>query len=453
MAEQDRTDYESLKPTTPETRFFEPWSYCFMWISSVVIIAWWLMGVNAVPPVGPLNWQQAVVAAIVAHVIMALGVSLMGHAGVVHGIPYPIQSRTAFGYIGAKIPNIIRATPAICWFGIESWLGAMAFHGGIKIVTGIDFGFSGTLVIFLIFQAVQTVLTMRGIKLLKTVVSYIAVYLLPMWIIIAYRIYREVGFGAAEVWAFPGTWGLPFWFIVTAFMGILTTGMLNASDYCRYYPERQVKSNYLMTFLGIVPTGVALVVIGLLAGAGTGMYDPVEVMIQKFPEMGWLIPLLIFVAFAQWGTNISLNIVPPANVIMEMTDKIGWKGAVIITGVLGTLTFPWWLMSAQIFMWYMVVYSAFLGPIYGIMICDYYVIWKKRPHIDKLYDLEHPDIKYDNGWNWAGIIALLIGSASSFIVPGISWFIGAPVGALAYYILVKTWYQKRHPNIGEIEAA
>lgn len=406
------------------------------------------------PPAGPLNWVQAIVAAVIAHIIMAVGVTLMGHAGVMHGIPYPIQSRSAFGFIGAKIPNVIRALPAICWFGIESWLGALAFKGGIKVVTGTDLGFTGTLIIFLVFQVVQVYLTMRGIKLLKTVVSYIALYLLPMWIIIAIAIYAKVGWGMSETWKFEGTWGLPFWFIVTAFLGILTTGMLNASDYSRYYPKGKVASSFWMTFLGIVPTGVLLVVVGLIAGGGTGIYDPIEVMIQWTPSVWLLIPLLAFIALAQWGTNISLNIVPPANVIMEASNgKIGWKLAVIITGILGTLTFPWWLMSAGVFMWFMVIYSAFLGPIYGIMIVDYYIIWKRRPNIANLYKIGNPDITYDGGWNWAGIIAMVIGAlAANFIERQISWFIGAPVAGLVYWILVKAWYEKRHPNIGRLEA-
>jgi len=447
MSVNSNIDY--LKPTSTEERFFGFTTYAFMWVSSVVIIAWWLMGENAVPPAGPLNWVQAITAAVVAHLIMAIGVSINGRAGLIQGIPFVIQSRGCFGIYGAKIPNIIRALPAICWFGIESWLGTLAFVGGIKVATGAKIGFGGTFIVFLIFQAVQVILTMKGIKVLKTVVSYMALYLIPAWAYIGYSIYKEVGFGAASHIDTPGSWGLPFWFIVTAFLGILTTGILNASDYSRYYLG-DPKSNFYSTLLGIAPMGVVLVVIGLVAGAGTGIYDPVEIMIQQTPNLWLLVPLLIFIALAQWGTNISLNIVPPANVIMEMFDGINWKWAVVITGILGTLTFPWWLMSAGVFMWFMVVYSAFLGPIFGIMVVDYYVIWKQKPNIENLYKDKHPDNYFDNGWNIAGIIALIVGSASSFIVKEISWFVGMPVGGIVYYILVKTWYQKKHPNIGKI---
>lgn len=448
------SNIEYLRPVKEEGRFFGFGSYLFMWVSSVVIIAWWLMGENAVPPAGPLNWIQAIVAAFVAHFIMVLGVAINGRAGLVHGIPYVVHSRSSFGFYGAKIPNIIRALPAICWFGIESWLGTVAFVGGLRVLTGIHFGFFGTFIVFLIFQAVQTMLTMKGIEVLKTVVSYIALYLIPIWAYIGYSIYKNVGFGAASHIDVAGSWGLPFWFVVTAFLGILTTGMLNASDYNRYYKGgvKSIKENFFATLFGILPMGVLLVVIGIVAGAGTGIYDPIEIMIQQTPNSIILILLLFFIALAQWGTNISLNIVPPANAIMEMFPGISWKSAVIITGILGTLTFPWWLVSAGIFMWFMVVYSAFLGPIFGIMVVDYYIIWKQKPNIDNLYKPKHPDNYFDNGWNWAGIIALIIGSIASFIVPEISWFVGAPVGAVAYYILVKTWYQKKHPNIGKIES-
>jgi len=445
----DNSNSQYLRPTTTDQRFFGFGNYALMWVSSVVIIAWWLMGENAVPPAGPLNWYQAIVAAVVAHIVMALGVFVNGKAGLIQGIPFVIQSRSSFGIYGAKIPNLFRAVPALCWFGIESWLGTLAFVGGIRVVTGTEIGFGGTFIIFLVFQAIQIVLTMKGIEVLKTVVSYIALYLIPVWVYIGYTIYKNVGFGAATHIDNPGSWGLPFWFIVTAFLGILTTGMLNASDYSRYYLGDS-KSNFYSTLLGIAPMGIILVVIGMVAGAGTGIYDPVEIMIQQTPNIWVLIPLLIFIALAQWGTNISLNIVAPANVIMEMFEGISWKWAVVITGILGTLTFPWWLMSAGIFMKFMVFYSAFLGPIFGILVVDYYFIWKQKPNIENLYKDKDPDNYFDNGWNIAGIIALIVGSASSFIVSEISWFVGMPVGGIVYYILVKTWYQKKHPNIGKI---
>lgn len=448
----EKSNIEYMRPVEESGRFFGFWSYFFMWVSSVVIIAWWLMGENAVPPAGPLNWIQAIVAAFVSHIVMALGVWINGRAGLVHGIPYVIQSRSSFGIYGAKIPNFVRAIPAICWFSIESWLGALAFAGGLRILFGMSASFVNTFIVFLIFQAVQTILTLKGIEVLKSVVSYIAIYLIPIWLYIGYNIYKTVGFGAASHIEHTGSWGLPFWFIVTAFLGILTTAMLNASDYNRFY-HGGIKSsteNFFSTLLGIVPMGVMLVVLGIVAGAGTGIYDPVEIMILHTPNKVVLILLLLFIALAQWGTNISLNIIPPATAFMELFGGMSWKNAVILTGILGTLTFPWWLMSAGIFMWFMVVYSAFLGPLFGIMVVDYYFIWKQKPNIKNLYNPKHPDIYYDNGWNLAGIIALIIGSIGSFIVKEISWFIGAPIGGIAYYILVKTWYQRIHSNIGII---
>ncbi len=329
-------------------------------------------------------------------------------------------------------------------------MGALAFAGGIRVVFGWNAGFKGVLALFLIFQAVQVYLTMRGIKMLKTVVSYVAIYLIPVWIIIGIGIYKEFGFGMAAEWRVAGSWGLPFWFIVTAFLGILTTGMLNASDYSRYYTQGKIKSNMISGLLGIAPAGILLVLLGMLAGAGTGIYDPIEIMIGRVANVWILVPMLIFIALAQWGTNISLNIVPPANVIMEIAPKVSWKWAVVITGILGTLTFPWWLMSAGVFMWFMVIYSAFLGPIFGIMVVDYYAVWKQKLNLDKLYDSKSSDIHYDGGWNLAGLIALIIGIVCSFIIKEISWFLGAPSAALAYYILVKVWYQKRHTNIGKV---
>ena len=44
--------------------------------------------------------------------------------------------------------------------------------------------------------------------------------------------------------------------------------------------------------------------------------------------------LLAFILVAQFTTNLTINILPPALIFMD-TFRIAWRRAVIVTGVLG----------------------------------------------------------------------------------------------------------------------
>ena len=65
---------------------------------------------------------------------------------------------------------------------------------------------------------------------------------------------------------------------------------------------------------------------------------------------------------------------------------------------------PWAITS---FIW-LIGYSALLGPIAGIMICDYFIIRRTRLDVDALYD---PQGRYA-GVNWVAMVALVLGGAA-----------------------------------------
>ena len=89
--------------------------------------------------------------------------------------------------------------------------------------------------------------------------------------------------------------------------------------------------------------------------------------------------------------------------------------------------------------------GGFFGPIFGLMVTDYYLI--KKQHIDNkdIYSTEPEGIYYySNGWHLKAIYSLLIGlifSASTIwngnliFLQSISWIIGAIISSVIYYLL------------------
>ncbi len=87
-------------------------------------------------------------------------------------------------------------------------------------------------------------------------------------------------------------------------------------------------------------------------------------------------------------TNIAANIVAPVYSFSSIFPKlIDFRKGVLLTGFIGIIIMPWKLLSdyeAYVFGW-LIGYSAFLGPIAGILIADYFLIRKTKINLTELY--------------------------------------------------------------------
>jgi len=89
--------------------------------------------------------------------------------------------------------------------------------------------------------------------------------------------------------------------------------------------------------------------------------------------------------------------------------------------------------------------TAFFGPIFGVIISDYYFIKKENiNHKELFYPKETTEYIYTNGWNYKGAYSIIIGfifSASTILNAALTsfqsfgWIIGAFVSFILYYLL------------------
>ena len=211
---------------------------------------------------------------------------------------------------------------------------------------------------------------------------------------------------------------------LTGMIGFWATLSLNIPDFTRYaYSQRdQIVGQAiglpatmgLFSFIGVAVTSATVVIYG------ETIWDPV-VLITRFKSPLLLIVSLVSLCIATLATNIAANVVSPANDFANLwPSKISFRTGGFITGVIGILIQPWRLVSdpsGYIFTW-LVGYSALLGAIGGILICDYYVIRNKTLDLVKLYEQEGP-YWYNRGWNPAAMIAMACG-----ILPNLPGFLG-----------------------------
>jgi NCS1 family nucleobase:cation symporter-1 len=205
----------------------------------------------------------------------------------------------------------------------------------------------------------------------------------------------------------------------------------------------------LFCFIGIVVTSATTVIFH------ETIWDPVKV-VARLGSVPVIIVSLVMLSVATLTTNIAANVVSPANDISNLAPgRISFRMGGMITAVIGVLMMPWYLyqnLGAYIFTW-LIGYSALLGPIAGIMLCDYYLIRRTRLDVAALYDPRGEFSYGGSGVNWRAVVALVLAVAPNvpgFInaatmkevfpawwdgIYGYAWFVGLALGMLVYAVL------------------
>ena len=125
------------------------------------------------------------------------------------------------------------------------------------------------------------------------------------------------------------------------------------------------------------------------------------------------------------------------------------KLRVVLKKLPKTLTLIFWLtfLSQIGILSFIDTFGAFFGPIFGIMIFDFYFINKGELNNKDIYSLESNGAYFfSGGWHIKGVYSLFLGfifSSSTiwnsnlmFLQP-FSWIIGAIVAGFTYYLLAK----------------
>ena len=92
-------------------------------------------------------------------------------------------------------------------------------------------------------------------------------------------------------------------------------------------------------------------------------------------------------------------------------------------------------------------FGAFFGPLFGLIVADYYLIKKENLSNKDLYSNDKESLYYySSGWHIKGIYSLVIGfifSASTIwninlmFLQSYAWIIGAFTSWITYYLLTK----------------
>jgi nucleobase:cation symporter-1, NCS1 family len=444
-----------LAPIPAEKRSWGTYNYASLWVAMSVCIPTYMLASGLIA--GGMNAMQAVFTIFLGNLIVLIPMLLNAHAGTRYGIPFPVFVRASFGVRGANVPAILRALVACGWFGIQAWIGGQAIYSMLRIVWPGAARVPGCgWICFFVFWAINMMVIWRGLETIKFLEGIGAPFMLVVGLLLLFWITRKAGgFGPVlhTPSKFRSTSELVRFFIpaLTGMVGFWSTVALNIPDFTRYAKSQRAQmvgqalglptAMTLYAFIGVAVTSASAVIFG------QAIWDPV-VLLGRFNQPIVALVALVALLLATLNTNVAANVVSPSNDFSNLRPSlISFRTGGLITGVVGILLMPWKLLSdfsSYIFGW-LVGCSALLGPIAGIMICDYYLVRRRELMVEDLYR-RGGAYEYRNGFNAKALFALTTGIAVALVGLGLprlrwlydyAWFIGFAVSGGLYVLLMK----------------
>ncbi len=439
-----------LIPTVESGRTMSLADYFILWAGMTINVVAFSLGAQYYNGGDGLSAWTMVLVILVGYGIVTALTALIGDIGTLYGVPFAVYARAPFGYKGSSIAGLLRAIPALYWFGFQTWVGAAALNYMMNTM----FGISNLTLMIIAFAVFQVVNAMYGLKAMAKF-DWIAIPALAvLFVAIAIAIGNKYGVSIPDIMATKGKGNMSVIYAISGIAGGWITMALNGSDLARqikHVPDYEKKGLFARNkraligqFFGLMVIGVICMLIGMAAGITTGEWDLNAICVNLFDSKFGLVLALIAVVFAQWSTNTAGNLMPPSYVLISIFPKLNFKSASIICGVIAIVMQPWKIQSSGTFLVDIQVYiSTLLGPVMGILLADYFIIRKCKLNVQDLYTVGG-QYQYTKGFNMSAVIALVAGFALSFISSTYAFFIGLIAAPIIYVILMKNFTQKKY---------
>jgi len=427
-----------------------------------------------------LNFLIVFLGCLIATLLVYFFVNLIGKPSQKHGLPFPVILRTSMGINGARYVALLRALVGIFMFGVQTFFISKAIGYLIKIILfSIDknflnqdlfsYYFMGMNIIdgvaFLFTLLIQYWLFSKGQSVNKSFINFSALFvyfgLILFLVIIISENFNEVSnsfklsLNAENAIAKSNI--VPLITVIGTMFAYFSIVIVNFGDFSRYVKNEEElnKGNIsliinliLFSFLAIlIVLGVDIILIKNMVQVDSLLTNPSDI-IDKFNNTYLTIIALIFILFASASTNLIANYIPSQNALLNFLPKnLSLKSSGLLIVLFGFFVGLFWLPAlSQIgILSFVDTISAFFGPIFGIMITDYYLIRNKHiSNKDIFSSKEGSSYYFSNGWNIKAIYSLLIGFifASATIwnielefLQLFSWIIGTFFSSITYYLL------------------
>ena len=417
-----------------------------------------------------------------ASLLVVFLTNLIGKPSQKHGIPFPVFLRTSMGIFGAKYVAILRGLVAIFMFGVQTFFLSKSIGYLIRMsLFSIDSTFLDKEIFTLFFYGLniidwfsflfaiffQIYLFRKGQIFNKIIINISAIFvyigLILFCAIIASTNLVDVVDSFKDLLVFDNVISKsnisPFLTVFGTMFAYFSIVIVNFGDFSRFVKnENELKKGNLSLLINLILFSIfsIFIVIGadIILNKNLQVMDRILVsptdIIGKFDNIFLSVIALFFILFATASTNLIANFIPSQNCLINlMPSKLNSTSSGVIIGILGFFIGALWVpLLSQIGILSIVdTFGAFFGPIFGIIIADYYLIKEKEIVNKDIFSTnENGAYYFSGGWHLKAIYALFVAfvfSAATIWNPefrflqSYSWLIGAFIGFMMHYLLSK----------------
>ena len=451
--------------------------FCFWAVSIQSVIGFSLIA--SLYLVYDLNFFVVLFGGLIASLLALIFSTIIGKPSQKHGLPFPVILRSSSGVIGAKYIAMIRGIVGIFMFGVQTFFISKAIGYLLRIfIFSINseimdneifltffMGMNLLDIISFIFTLyIQYILFSKGQRLIRSIIkfsSYFVYFGLIIFLILITENFQEVIKAAELSLSFSNFISksniYPLMSVTGTLFAFFSIIILNFGDFSRYVKsnDQLIKGN-LTLILNFIFFSIFAILIVLGADIilsknsieVNGLLTNPNDIIGKLDNTFLSVIVIIFILVASSSTNLIANYVPSQNILINLIpNKLNLKSAGLIIILISFFVGLFWLpVLSQIgILSILDTVGSFFGPIFGVIIADYFVIKGSKIENKHIYSLESDgSYFYSKGWHLKGLYAIFIGFifASSTIwninlnfLQSFAWIIGAIISFITYYLL------------------
>ena len=452
--------------------------FCFWGNNIQSVIAFSLIG--SLYLVYELNVFVVLFGTLIGSFFVYLFANLVGKPSQKYGLPFPVILRSSLGIKGAKYFALIRGLVGLFMFGIQTYFLSKLFSYIIRIII---FSYDNTVLdqdIFLVFLlglnaidwiafifaiSLQVFLFSKSHHFNRTIIKFstMIVYsgmLLFFLVVFLYDV-KAVSTAFVDIFSLSNVFDknniAPLITVAGTIFAYFAVTIVNYGDFSRYVKnESELKKGNLSLILNLFIFSFFAVFIAIgsdiflnknLENMERILTNPTDI-IGKIGNIQITLIVLIFIVFASASTNLVANYIPTQNSLLNfLPTKLNIKSTAIVISVFGFIIGIFWLpLLSQIgILAFVDTFGSFFGPLFGVMVVDYYLIKESKINNKDIFSIEKDSLYfYSNGWHIKAIYSLLLGfifaastiwNESLMNFQSYSWIIGASISSLTYYLL------------------
>ncbi len=408
--------------------------------------------------------------------------NLIGKPSQKFGLPFVVLLRSSLGFRGAQFFGLLRSIVGIFMFGIQTYFLSKAIGFLIRVLM---YSFDNSILqkeILLVFFiglniidwaaiiisiTLQTYLFSVGMNFNKRLIKFSALLIYAAMVMFFFIVFlSDVKLTAKSfinVLDFQNIFNAnnvgPIITVAGTTFTFFSIVILSFGDFSRYVKnERELRKGNLSLILNLIIFSFFSLFIVTGADAFQNLNqqnvemiltNPTDI-IGKLDNILLVSLALIFIIIASASTNLIANFIPSQYTLINFDpSSFSFKSASYVIAIFGFIIGVFWLifLSQVGVLSYIDTIGALFGPLFGLMVADFYMIKKGKLENKDIYSLETSGTYYySGGWHLKGVYSLLLGfifSASTIwntnlmFLQSYSWIIGAFVAAFVYYLLAR----------------